>query len=204
MKFNTATWTGLDLHKNFSTIISLSPNEHILASTPLFDKRAELWNLETSQPIGTPLHHEDDGIPPSSQQPPPAAAASIPSIVVGTAPTTGTISSPRITIAGWRARFNPSKPAAAPAANPNPNPTSVRPAALEVVVVCALVVLDVDPLDEGDVTVGEIVPVEVVMPLTVPVGLAAVMDEIALCRDTDWEEKREESEEPPALYVGCT
>ncbi|KAG2039112.1 hypothetical protein BDR03DRAFT_952885 [Suillus americanus] len=36
-------------------------------------------------------------IPPSSQQPPPA--------VVGTTPTTGTISSPRITIAGWRARL---------------------------------------------------------------------------------------------------
>ncbi|KAG1719488.1 hypothetical protein EDB19DRAFT_1648121, partial [Suillus lakei] len=39
--------------------ISLSPNERILASTSHYNTTAQLWNLETNQPIGTPLHHED-------------------------------------------------------------------------------------------------------------------------------------------------
>ncbi|KAG2343916.1 hypothetical protein BDR05DRAFT_962565 [Suillus weaverae] len=43
--------------------------------------------------------------PSSSQQPPPTAAASTPSAVTGAAGTTGTLSRPHITIAGWRARF---------------------------------------------------------------------------------------------------
>jgi len=75
----------------------------------------------------------------------------------------------------------PTKPAAAPAANPSPRPTSVRPAVLEVVVACALVVLDEDPLDKEDVAVGGIVPMEVGMP----VGFAVLRDENTLCRDDD-------------------
>ncbi|KAG1844224.1 WD40-repeat-containing domain protein [Suillus subluteus] len=61
-KIDTATWAVLDLHKNTADTISISPNERILASTPYFDETAELWNLETNQPIGTPLHHENDVI----------------------------------------------------------------------------------------------------------------------------------------------
>ncbi|KAG1767383.1 hypothetical protein EV702DRAFT_1282657 [Suillus placidus] len=44
-------------------------------------------------------------IPPSSQQPPPTATTSTHSAVPETSEATGTTSSPRITIAGWRARF---------------------------------------------------------------------------------------------------
>ncbi|KAG2078553.1 WD40 repeat-like protein, partial [Suillus decipiens] len=39
--------------------ISLSPNDRILA-TVSYDKTAQLWNTETNQAIGTPLHHEDE------------------------------------------------------------------------------------------------------------------------------------------------
>lgn len=89
---------------------------------------------------------------------------------------------------------NPSKPAAAPAAIPIPSTASVRPAALEVVVVGALVE---DPLDEGDVTVGEIVPMDVGMDVGTPVGVVvSVMprDDNKLCTDADSEERKEEYE----------
>ncbi|KAG0701014.1 WD40-repeat-containing domain protein [Suillus ampliporus] len=62
-KFDTATWTEiavLDGHKTRVNVnaISLSPNERILASVS-DDQTARLWNLETNQPIGPPLHHEN-------------------------------------------------------------------------------------------------------------------------------------------------
>ncbi|KIK43722.1 hypothetical protein CY34DRAFT_803563 [Suillus luteus UH-Slu-Lm8-n1] len=57
-KIDTATWTALDLCENIANTISLSPNERILASTSYDDKTAQLWNLDTNQPIGTPLHHQ--------------------------------------------------------------------------------------------------------------------------------------------------
>ncbi|KAG2743124.1 WD40 repeat-like protein, partial [Suillus brevipes Sb2] len=63
-KINTATWSQIaviELDENFAKTILLSPNEHILASISL-NKTVQLWNLETIQPIGTPLHHEDDVI----------------------------------------------------------------------------------------------------------------------------------------------
>jgi hypothetical protein len=63
-KFNTATWSQIaviDLDENFAGTILLSPNERILASTSL-NKTAQLWNLGTNQPIGTPLYHEEDVI----------------------------------------------------------------------------------------------------------------------------------------------
>ncbi|KAG2744123.1 WD40 repeat-like protein [Suillus brevipes Sb2] len=60
LKIDTATWTVLDLCKDYvSPILLLSPNNRILATTPHDDKTAQLWNLETNQPIGTPLHHLD-------------------------------------------------------------------------------------------------------------------------------------------------
>ncbi|KAG2757837.1 hypothetical protein P692DRAFT_20689694, partial [Suillus brevipes Sb2] len=34
-------------------------NDRILATTSYWGKKAQLWNLETNQPIGTPLHHPD-------------------------------------------------------------------------------------------------------------------------------------------------
>ncbi|KAG2361173.1 hypothetical protein BDR07DRAFT_1334837, partial [Suillus spraguei] len=59
-KFDTATWTAvLDGGENFVDTILLSPNRRIVATTSYFDKTAQLWNLETNQPIGTPFHHED-------------------------------------------------------------------------------------------------------------------------------------------------
>ncbi|KIK44108.1 hypothetical protein CY34DRAFT_11278 [Suillus luteus UH-Slu-Lm8-n1] len=60
-KIDTATWTVLDLCKDHVhvTTILLSPNNRILASTSYDDKTAQLWNLETNQPIGTSLHHPD-------------------------------------------------------------------------------------------------------------------------------------------------
>ncbi|KAG2344712.1 WD40 repeat-like protein [Suillus weaverae] len=58
-KIDTATWTVLDVRENLVNTILLSPNECILASISYFDNTAELWNLETNQPIGTPLHHQD-------------------------------------------------------------------------------------------------------------------------------------------------
>jgi WD40 repeat protein len=60
-KLDTATWTTvLDGGENFVDTISISPNQRILASTSYCDKTAQLWNLETGQPIGIPLQHEDD------------------------------------------------------------------------------------------------------------------------------------------------
>jgi WD40 repeat protein len=58
-KFDTATWTVVDFGENRDSVnsISLSPNERILASTSYFGKTAQLWDLKTNQPIGTPLHH---------------------------------------------------------------------------------------------------------------------------------------------------
>jgi WD40 repeat protein len=63
-KFDTATWTVLDSNwpKTIVTVISVSPNERILTSTSYFNKTTELWSLETNQPIGTPLHHQDEVI----------------------------------------------------------------------------------------------------------------------------------------------
>jgi WD40 repeat protein len=59
-KFDTATWTVVDLCKDYDVdAISLSPNDRILA-TIYSDETAQLWDLETNQPIGTPLHHPDD------------------------------------------------------------------------------------------------------------------------------------------------
>ncbi|KIK41944.1 hypothetical protein CY34DRAFT_84403 [Suillus luteus UH-Slu-Lm8-n1] len=58
-KIDTATWTVVDLYQNFYVkSISLSPNyERILVSTSF--KTAQLWDLETNQPIGTPLLHQE-------------------------------------------------------------------------------------------------------------------------------------------------
>jgi WD40 repeat protein len=59
-KIDTATWTVVDLSEDYYvTAISVSPNDHILATTPYDEKTAQLWGLETNQPIGTPLHHPD-------------------------------------------------------------------------------------------------------------------------------------------------
>jgi WD40 repeat protein len=58
-KIDTATWTVLDVREYYANSISISPNGRILATTGYSDKTAQLWNLETNQPIGTPLHHED-------------------------------------------------------------------------------------------------------------------------------------------------
>jgi WD40 repeat protein len=58
MKIDTATWTVLALCENIVNTISLFPNERILASTSFVDETAQLWNLDTNQPIGTPLHHQ--------------------------------------------------------------------------------------------------------------------------------------------------
>ncbi|KAG2344713.1 WD40 repeat-like protein [Suillus weaverae] len=57
-KIDTATWSGLYLDTSYPDTILLSPNQRILASTSPFDKTAQLWNLETNKPIGTPLHHQ--------------------------------------------------------------------------------------------------------------------------------------------------
>jgi WD40 repeat protein len=63
-KFDTATWTVFDSDwpKTVIHIISVSPNERILTSTSYFNKTTELWSLETNQPIGTPLQHQDEVI----------------------------------------------------------------------------------------------------------------------------------------------
>jgi WD40 repeat protein len=58
-KINTATWTVFTLCKVNIKAISVSPNDRILASTSYNDKTAQLWNLDTMEPIGTPLHHPD-------------------------------------------------------------------------------------------------------------------------------------------------
>ncbi|KAG2137486.1 hypothetical protein DEU56DRAFT_756067 [Suillus clintonianus] len=83
-----------------------------------------------------------------------------------------------------RTNKNASKPAAAPAANPSPRPASVRPAALEVVVACALAVPDAD---DDVVVMGEVVGVGKVVKV--------LMDESTLCTTDDSEETMEESEE---------
>jgi WD40 repeat protein len=57
-KIDTATWTKVELCKNYVNAISVSPNDRILATTRYFDQTAQLWDLETNQPIGTPLHHQ--------------------------------------------------------------------------------------------------------------------------------------------------
>ncbi|KIK32625.1 hypothetical protein CY34DRAFT_814165 [Suillus luteus UH-Slu-Lm8-n1] len=59
-KIDTATWTVVDLCKIYVNAISVSPNDRILATTSFSKKTAQLWDLETNQPIGTPLHHQDD------------------------------------------------------------------------------------------------------------------------------------------------
>jgi WD40 repeat protein len=56
-KIDTATWTVVDLDTNLDAI-SLSPNDRILATKLFLEKTAQLWDLETNQPIGTPLHHQ--------------------------------------------------------------------------------------------------------------------------------------------------
>jgi len=60
--FDTATWqqiAALEGHTSFVKAISLSRNEHFLASASV-DKTARLWNLDTNLPIGPPLQHEDN------------------------------------------------------------------------------------------------------------------------------------------------
>jgi WD40 repeat protein len=59
-KFDTATWTVVDLYKNYVNAISVSPNDRILATTSYFKTTAQLWDLETNQPIGIPLHHQKE------------------------------------------------------------------------------------------------------------------------------------------------
>ncbi|KIK32605.1 hypothetical protein CY34DRAFT_101094 [Suillus luteus UH-Slu-Lm8-n1] len=59
-KIDTATWTVVDLCKNYVDAISASPNDRILATTSYVEKTAQLWDLETNQPIGTPLHHQEN------------------------------------------------------------------------------------------------------------------------------------------------
>jgi WD40 repeat protein len=61
-KFDTATWTKVDLGTNFVTSISLSPNDRILVTTRYKDDKTvlvQLWDLETNRRIGTPLRHPD-------------------------------------------------------------------------------------------------------------------------------------------------
>jgi WD40 repeat protein len=64
LKIDTATWTKVELCKNYVNAISVSPNDRILATTPYEDdddkQVAQLWDLETNQPIGTPLHHQEE------------------------------------------------------------------------------------------------------------------------------------------------
>ncbi|KIK34256.1 hypothetical protein CY34DRAFT_54712, partial [Suillus luteus UH-Slu-Lm8-n1] len=47
-----------DLCKNNVNEISVSPNDRILATTPSLEKTTQLWDLDTFQSIGTPLHHQ--------------------------------------------------------------------------------------------------------------------------------------------------
>ncbi|KAG2745729.1 WD40 repeat-like protein [Suillus brevipes Sb2] len=58
-KFDTATWAKVDLCEDYVISISVSPNDHILATTSYSKNTAQLWDLETSQPIGIPLYHPD-------------------------------------------------------------------------------------------------------------------------------------------------
>lgn len=59
-KFDTAAWSQTAILEDLkdSHTITLSPNERILASTS-HKMTVQLWNLETNQPIGTLLHHEE-------------------------------------------------------------------------------------------------------------------------------------------------
>ncbi|KAG2739015.1 WD40 repeat-like protein [Suillus brevipes Sb2] len=59
-KIDTATWTKVDLCEDSVHAISVSPNDRILATASYFDQTAQLWDLETNQPIGTPLHHQEE------------------------------------------------------------------------------------------------------------------------------------------------
>jgi WD40 repeat protein len=51
-----AVWTG---HISYVRAIAISPNGRILASASQ-DNTAQLWNLETGQPIGSPLIHDSE------------------------------------------------------------------------------------------------------------------------------------------------
>ncbi|KIK34395.1 hypothetical protein CY34DRAFT_812949 [Suillus luteus UH-Slu-Lm8-n1] len=59
-KFDTATWTVVDLCKDYVDVVSVTPNDRILATTSFSKKTTQLWDLETNQPIGTPLHHQEE------------------------------------------------------------------------------------------------------------------------------------------------
>jgi WD40 repeat protein len=60
-KYDTATWSKVDLCEDYgTTAISVSPNDRILATTSFSGMTVRLWDLETNQPIGTPLDHPDD------------------------------------------------------------------------------------------------------------------------------------------------
>jgi WD40 repeat protein len=60
-KIDTATWTVQVLaNVNLVHVMSLSPNGRILASASITDATVILWNLDTNQPIGTPLRHQKD------------------------------------------------------------------------------------------------------------------------------------------------
>lgn len=57
IKIVTAIWT-VDVRNSVeSIVISLSPNDRILATKKFGDKTVELWNTKTNQPIGIPLRH---------------------------------------------------------------------------------------------------------------------------------------------------
>ncbi|KAG2741668.1 WD40 repeat-like protein [Suillus brevipes Sb2] len=58
-KFDTATWTEVELRTNYVNAISVFPNDRILAITSYPEKTAQLWDLEKNQPIGKPLHHQE-------------------------------------------------------------------------------------------------------------------------------------------------
>jgi WD40 repeat protein len=58
--FDTATWQQIAIlegHISIVTAISLSQNNHFLASVSL-DKTARLWNLDTNLQVGPPLQHD--------------------------------------------------------------------------------------------------------------------------------------------------
>jgi WD40 repeat protein len=61
--WNTTTWQQiavLTAHTGSNVYgIAISPNGRILASAALYDRTAQLWNLENDQPIGSPLQHKD-------------------------------------------------------------------------------------------------------------------------------------------------
>ncbi|KAG2051100.1 WD40 repeat-like protein [Suillus hirtellus] len=62
MKFNTVTWTVLDVREtvvdSFIHRIFISPDGCFFATLSCATRKVQLWNVETNQPIGTPLHHE--------------------------------------------------------------------------------------------------------------------------------------------------